>query len=97
MKPIERLQHFYIKHIKKWMFCPVSHEKLHISKDGKVWVCEHCEYVIADKDFTDDFVFWFCDKCNSYLNIQEGFNRKAVTWKCKKCGYVSALVDDNLI
>lgn len=96
MNLIERIQHFYTKHIKKWMFCPVCHEKMRISKNGTVWTCEHCEYVISDEDFKDDFVFWFCDKCKSYLNIQEGFDQNEEVWTCKKCGYVNELTEENM-
>lgn len=96
MKIFEKLQHLYIKKIKKWMFCPVCYEKMYISKEGRVWECEHCQYIITDKDFKDDFVFWFCDECGSYLNIQEGFDRNSQMWQCKKCEHMNDLDKEKL-
>ncbi|MBQ7235711.1 MAG: hypothetical protein IJX03_00960, partial [Clostridia bacterium] len=41
-------------------------------------------------------VRWFCDKCNDYLNKQEGFNDYLGTWKCQRCGFVNIISDQNI-
>jgi len=41
-------------------------------------------------------VKWYCDKCNDYLNKQEGFNDYLGTWKCQRCGFVNIISDQNI-
>ena len=41
-------------------------------------------------------VFWFCDECEAYLNIQDGFNRDARKHLCKKCGYENDTTFENI-
>ncbi len=82
-----RVSYFYIKSIKKWIECPVCHHKLLFKKRKNAWCCENCDYELLEKEFLDDFVFWFCDGCGTYLNAQQGFDRKKDTWVCSKCGF----------
>lgn len=81
------LSYAYIKRIKRWMECPICHKKMVFSNAQKAWICQSCEYIITEADFLDDFVFWFCDGCNDYLNAQPGFDRKGSSWVCTKCGF----------
>lgn len=90
------LTYTYIKRIKRWMECPVCHKKMVFSKGIKSWICQDCEYTITEDDFLDDFVFWFCDGCNNYLNIQPGFDRKGTSWVCTKCGFNNDITFANL-
>lgn len=53
-------------------------------------------YHSGANEFEDDYVFWFCDECNTYLNNQEGFDRSASRHICKKCGYENDTTFDNL-
>lgn len=92
----DRMTHFYIKNIKKWMPCPVCGEKLYISKDGELWECSQCHYQLSDTEFCNDFVFWFCDGCNTYLNVQEGFDRESKRWTCVKCGFENVITESNI-
>ena len=71
----DRASYLYIKHIKKWMECTVCHEKMVFNEHTKSWVCQKCPYTLTESEFLDDYVFWFCDECGTYLNIQSGFNR----------------------
>ncbi len=87
MRILDSLTYFYIKNIKRWMFCPVCNQKLYFSKKTKAWECNSCNYTLPETEFLDDFVFWFCDGCGTYLNIQTGFDRKALTHICEKCGF----------
>ena len=64
----DKVTYAYIKNIKRWIACPVCHQNMLFKKVGKSWVCDHCNYSFTEKKFLDDFVFWFCDEYNVYLN-----------------------------
>jgi hypothetical protein len=32
-------------------------------------------------------VFWFCDNCDTFLNMQQGFTTRNQHWKCTECGF----------
>lgn len=97
----EKATHFYLKKIKKWMFCPACESKqngkLRINKTGDIWVCDKCHYSLLDEEFIDNYVFWFCDECGEFLNKQKNFDRFALNHKCLKCGCISPLTNDNLV
>lgn len=92
----DTLSYFYIKRIKRWMQCPVCNHKLLFEKSSASWSCNNCDYFIKEKEFLDDFIFWFCDECNTYLNNQEGFDRHADKHICRKCGYENDTTFDNV-
>lgn len=96
MRLVNSLTYFYIKKIKRWMECPVCHKKMTFNKAKKTWICNKCTYKILEKDFLNDFVFWFCDECNTYLNCQEGFNNKSTKHICQECGYENDTTFDNI-
>lgn len=93
---IEMLSYGYIKGIKRWMECPLCHKRMLFCKEKKSWVCIDCNYSITEADFLDDFVFWFCDGCNAYLNAQLGFDRKGSHWVCSQCGFDNDITSENL-
>lgn len=97
-KPLlDTLTYAYIRKIKKWMFCPACQNgKMSINKKSTTWVCEECGYKLSVNEFEDNYLFWFCDVCNSYLNNQEGFDRRTSHHICKKCGYENDTTSDNL-
>ncbi|SES65313.1 Protein of unknown function [Pseudobutyrivibrio sp. C4] len=39
---------------------------------------------------------WWCDKCGSPLNIQEGFSTTHKKWKCSECGHVNTISEKNI-
>jgi len=41
-------------------------------------------------------VDWYCDKCGSFLNNQDGFNDHKYLWKCTECGFKSSISKDNI-
>lgn len=93
----EHFTYAYLRHIKKWMFCPnCASGKLAFNKKASKWQCENCGYELSADEFEDDYVFWFCDECGAYLNNQEGFDRKAKKWVCTSCGYENETTMDNL-
>lgn len=96
MKPSDKISYFYIKYIKKWIECPVCHEEMRFNKQKQLWVCNSCNYKILEKDFIDDFVFWFCDNCNTYLNNQEGFDKISSKHLCQECGYENDITFENI-
>ena len=38
---------------------------------------------------------WYCDRCNSYLNSQEGFDDHHYVWKCTNCGHKNSISLDD--
>lgn len=96
-KLLETFTYAYIRKIKKWMFCPACQQgKMTINKQSTLWTCEDCGYKLSADEFEDDYVFWFCDECNTYLNNQEGFDRSVPRHICKKCGCENDTTFDNL-
>ena len=87
MKLSDKATYVYIKHIKKWIECPVCNRRMIFNKSQKAWICKRCDYEILESEYLDDFIFWFCDECNSYINCQEGFDKKSAKHICQKCGY----------
>ena len=78
----------YLRKIKKWMFCPACQSgKMTIDKKSPVWTCINCGYELSADEFENDYTFWFCDECSSYLNNQEGFDKTASRHICRVCGY----------
>lgn len=52
-------------------------------------------YEISDKRFPG--INWYCDGCNSFLNIQKGFDDHKKTWKCTECGFKNEISLENII
>ena len=40
---------------------------------------------------------WYCDRCNSLLSDQTGFDDHHYIWKCTKCGYKNSISATNII
>lgn len=96
MKLSDKATYVYIKHIKKWIECPVCNRRMIFNKSQKAWICKRCDYEILESEYLDDFIFWFCDECNSYLNCQEGFDKKSAKHICQKCGYENDTTSTNI-
>lgn len=93
----DRMTYAYIRHMKKWMFCPACQNgKMSINKKSTMWTCEECGYQLSADEFEDDYTFWWCDECGTYLNSQEGFDRNANKHICRKCGYENDTTFDNI-
>ena len=37
---------------------------------------------------------WYCDRCNAYLNDQQGFDDHHYVWKCTECGHKNSISSD---
>jgi len=93
----DTLTYAYLRRIKRKMLCPACREDM-MTLDGKsaVWQCGACGYQLSADESEDDYVFWFCDACDAYLNNQEGFDRQALSHVCQNCGHENFLTFDNI-
>ena len=41
-------------------------------------------------------VDWYCDRCNAYLNDQDGFDDHRYTWVCTECGHKNSISATNI-
>jgi len=81
----------------KTMICPNCGETMFLDEYADIWRCVDCDYNITNQKIKSGEVFWFCDDCDSFLNIQHGFNTKDGTWICEECGYENDLSEANII
>lgn len=94
---VDCLTYAYIRRIKRQMFCPACQQgKMTINKKSTIWTCEDCGYKLSAEKFENNYVFWFCDECNTYLNNQEGFDCQASRHICRNCGYENDTTFDNV-
>jgi serine/threonine protein kinase len=83
--------------VELWTDCPVCRSpNMYLGPEGKKWKCPDCGYILG-KEEKDEMVIWLCDECETYLNIQEGFNTEKGIWKCTECGFENDVTDDNII
>jgi len=84
-------------HVKYWMDCPACRSRnMYLGPERKKWKCPDCGLVISAKEKKKG-VFWFCDDCEAFLNVQPGFTTENGVWKCTECGYVSGVTEDNIL
>ncbi len=76
--------------------CPSCYGKLFYNIDTQCYVCENCSYAISEKSLLDECIYWFCDKCKSFMNVQEGFDIKTGVWNCKRCGLENDVSEKNI-
>ena len=93
----DSLSYFYIKKIKRWMHCPICNNKMFFNTNSSNWICDGCKYSLSETEFLDDYIFWFCDCCNTYLNIQSGFDRKVTQHVCEICGFDNNTTPSNIV
>lgn len=83
--------------VKLWMDCPSCRSpNMYLGPSGKKWRCPDCGYTISrfQKNTT---VFWFCDDCDAFLNVQEGFTTKNGRWICSECGFSNEVTKENVL
>ena len=84
--------------------CPICNAKCYWDEDEETWFCESCGYEVEGEEIVFDNngkakvedIDWYCDKCNTYLNIQTNFDLYADSWTCTNCGYENSLTKDNV-
>ena len=81
--------------VKYVMDCPACRCK-EMARMASKWLCPSCGYSISriNKRFG---VFWFCDDCDTYLNIQQGFTTNNKTWKCTECGHENGVTKKDIL
>lgn len=83
--------------VKYWMDCPACRSpQMYLGTAGRIWKCPDCGYKISNHE-KNSTVFWFCDECETYLNIQRGFTVKNGKWKCTECGCLNDVTRGNII
>ena len=83
--------------VKRWTDCPACrYPGMYLGPEGKKWKCPQCNFSIDDKE-KELGVFWFCDECEAFLNVQDGFDVKNGEWKCSECGAVNDVSEGNII
>ena len=77
--------------------CPVCRgdASLILNRPHTKWKCLCCGYEITPKEL-EDVIYWFCDSCDAFLNVQPGFDEKLGKWKCAHCGTVNDTTEDNI-
>ena len=83
--------------VEYWTDCPVCRSpNMFLGAEGKVWKCPDCGYRMTAEE-KETAVFWFCDDCDTFLNIQEGFSTDSETWTCTECGYENNVTEENIL
>lgn len=83
--------------VKYWMDCPVCRSPyMYLGVEGKKWRCPDCGYMITNRE-KNRTVFWFCDSCETFLNVQEGFSEENGKWYCTECGFENDVTADNIL
>ena len=82
--------------VRYWMDCPKCRSKNMYNRSifGN-WRCPDCNYKMSafEKQFG---VLWFCDKCDTYMNIKKGFTTQNKKWECTECGFVNDVTSKNI-
>lgn len=79
----------------KKMSCPCCDGTMILEDDR--WCCQNCAYCITQKSMLEGAVFWFCDECGRFLNVQPSFATTTGVWKCVACGFANDVSKDNII
>ena len=69
---------------------------MYLGAEGKVWKCPDCRFKMTAEE-KEESVFWFCDDCETFLNIQENFSTDKGIWICSECGFENDVTEDNII
>lgn len=62
-----------------------------------VWQCQNCSYCIAQSDMLAGTVFWFCDGCGEFLNVQPNFTTAHKKWVCLRCQWTNDVTEENIL
>ncbi len=84
------------KKAEKNMICPSCGDTLKTDDKTAVWKCEKCNYSISEKALSNGEVFWFCDKCEAFMNTQKGFDPESGHCTCSKCGFDNDVTGANI-
>ena len=83
--------------VKKWTNCPAClSPNMYLDAKSLIWKCPDCDYTMSDESLKNS-ILWFCDHCETFMNVQEGFNTKSGRWKCTICGHDNDVTEKNII
>lgn len=83
--------------VKLWTDCPACRSpNMYRGVEKRAWLCPDCGYTWPERERKRG-VLWFCDECEAYLNIQDGFSDKNKFWQCSECGHVNEISKKNII
>jgi len=83
--------------MKKEMDCPACRSPhMFLGSSKKLWKCVDCGYTLPQIQRLFG-VFWFCDKCDTFKNIQPGFNTKKKKWICTECGFENSVTRKDIL
>ena len=79
------------------MDCPAcrSHN-MYLGAEKRLWRCPDCGYSVSNREKRFG-VFWFCDNCEAYLNVQNGFTTKNGIWRCSECGAQNDVTKNSIL
>ena len=77
------------------MDCPCCFGTMVLVEDA--WQCQNCSYCISQNDMLSGAVFWFCDGCGEFLNVQPGFTTENGKWVCVRCQWTNDVTEENMI
>lgn len=80
----------------KEMPCPACGKTMVLDKESEHWKCNTCNYTISDDTIKKDEVFWFCNKCEAFMNIQPAFTTDEGHWICSECGFDNDVTPTNI-
>lgn len=76
------------------MDCPSCYGTMTLI-DG-VWQCNRCAYCISQTEMLNGAIFWFCDGCGEFLNVQPGFITESGKWVCTRCHWTNDVTEENI-
>lgn len=79
----------------KTMMCPSCYGTMFL--EDEVWQCHNCSYCISQADMLNGAIFWFCDGCGEFLNVQPGFTTKSGKWICTRCRWMNDVTEENMM
>lgn len=83
--------------VKHWMDCPACRSpNMYLGLSRRKWKCPDCGYILSNAE-KNKTVFWFCDDCETFLNVQPGFSTKTGKWICTECHYENDVTKDNIL
>lgn len=77
------------------MDCPSCFGTMFLMENA--WQCQNCAYCISQNDMLNGAVFWFCDGCGEFLNVQPGFTTANGEWACVRCQWTNDVTAENVI
>lgn len=78
----------------KRMECPCCGGTMYLNEN--VWRCQNCAYCISQERMPNGEIFWFCDGCERFMNVQPGFTTRTGKWICISCGWINDVTENNI-